>query len=171
MCYIKHSISFWCISWIREYCSMRLWIDDSHNHVICMLSKELWKHSKSLAYSFIFIYLFIYLFIDHFAVIAVFATKKRIMLNSSRPSVNSNAYWYFFLSVEFERQSNYRVRKDEYLQKSALHGLISWRNPRTAAQFAGSGALGYKHLRQCFICHAQSWGNKNNQKLTVFKVQ
>ena len=91
------------------------------------------------------------------------------MLYSSRGSVNNNAYWYFFLSLEFERQSNYRVRKDGYLQKPTVHGLILWRNPRNAARFAGSGALGYKHLRQCFICHAQSWGNKNNQKLTVFK--
>ena len=167
MCDIKHSISCWCVSWIREYCNMRLSIDDSYNHVILVLSKELWKHSKSLAYSLVFIYLFI----DAFAEIAVFATKKRITLNSSRPSVNNNAYWYFFLSIEFERQSNYRVRKDGYLQKSAVHGLILWRNSRTAAQFASSGALGYKHFRQCFICHAQSWGNKNNQKLTVFKVQ
>ena len=151
---MKHSISCWCISWIREYCSIRLSIDDSYNHVIYVLSKELWKHSKSLAYSLLFIYLFIYW-----------------RLNSSRPSVNNDAYWYFFLSVEFERQSNYCLRKDGYLQKSAVHGLILWRNPRTAAQFAGSGALGYKHLRQCFICHDQSWGNKNNQKLTVFKVQ
>ena len=132
---------------------MRLSIDDSYNHVIYMLSKELENIANLLLTLWC---LFIYLFIDAFAEIAVFATKKRIMLNSSRPSVNSNAYLYFFLTVEFERQSNYRVRKDGYLQKSAVHGLILRRNPRTAAQFAGSGALGYKHLRQCFICHAQS---------------